>query len=94
MRRLLRRAGWLAAIDDLMDELNELLESDLPNDGFDTLGGYIYDHVGHVPEPGQAIDAPGFSITILTVEGQRIGRVKMERVQTDPETAISNPEGR
>ncbi|MEE3263335.1 MAG: hemolysin family protein [Candidatus Latescibacterota bacterium] len=76
-----------------MDELNELLESDLPNDGFDTLGGYIYDHVGHVPEPGQAIDAPGFSITILTVEGQRIGRVKMERIQTDPETAISNPEG-
>jgi putative hemolysin len=63
-----------------MDELNELLDSDLPNDGFDTLGGYIYDHVGHVPEPGQSIEAPGFVITILTVEGQRIGRVRMHRV--------------
>jgi magnesium and cobalt transporter len=65
-----------------MDELNELLDSDLPNDGFDTLGGYIYDNVGHVPEPGLSIEAPGFLITILAVEGQRIARVQMQRVVT------------
>ena len=62
-----------------MEELNELLASDLPSDGFDTLGGFIYDHLGHVPDPGQSILVPGFEITILAVEGQRISQVRMTR---------------
>ena len=62
-----------------IEELNELLASDLPSDGFDTLGGFIYDHLGHVPDPGQSILVPGFEITILAVEGQRISQVQMKR---------------
>ena len=62
-----------------IEELNELLASDLPSDGFDTLGGFIYDHLGHVPDPGQSILVPGFEITILAVEGQRISQVRMKR---------------
>ncbi len=62
-----------------IEELNELLASDLPSDGFDTLGGFIYDHLGHVPDPGQSILVPGFEITILAVDGQRISQVQMKR---------------
>jgi CBS domain containing-hemolysin-like protein len=32
-----------------------------------------------VPDPGQSILVPGFEITILTVDGQRISEVKMTR---------------
>ena len=63
-----------------IDELNEILESDLPSDGFDTLGGFIYDHLGEVPEEGQILQIPGLDIEILKVEGQRIARVQMKRV--------------
>ena len=62
-----------------IEELNELLSSDLPSEGFDTLGGFIYDHLGHVPDPGQSILVPGFEITILAVDGQRISQVQMQR---------------
>ena len=62
-----------------IEELNELLASDLPSEGFDTLGGFIYDHLGHVPDAGQSIVVPGFEITILTVDGQRISEVQMKR---------------
>ena len=62
-----------------IEELNELLASDLPSEGFDTLGGFIYDHLGHVPDPGQSILVPGFEITILAVDGQRISQVQMQR---------------
>ena len=63
-----------------IDELNEILESDLPSDGFDTLGGFIYDHLGEVPDEGQVLQIPGLDIEILKVEGQRISRVQMKRV--------------
>ena len=63
-----------------IDELNEILESDLPSDGFDTLGGFIYDHLGEVPDEGQILQIPGLDIEILKVEGQRIARVQMKRV--------------
>ena len=62
-----------------IEELNELLASDLPSEGFDTLGGFIYDHLGHVPDPGQSIVVPGFEITIMAVDGQRISEVQMKR---------------
>ena len=63
-----------------MDELNELLDMDLPSDGFDTLGGFIYDHLGQVPDEGQTVSVPGLEIEVLKVEGQRIAQVVMSRV--------------
>ena len=61
-------------------ELNELLETDLPSDGFDTLGGFIYDHLGEVPAEGQTVQIPGLDIEVLKIEGQRIAQVQMTRV--------------
>lgn len=63
-----------------MDELNELLDMDLPSAGFDTLGGFIYDHLGQVPDEGQTMSVPGLEIEVLKVEGQRIAQVLMSRV--------------
>ena len=33
-----------------IDELNDLLESDLPDDGWDTVGGFVFGELGRVPE--------------------------------------------
>ena len=63
-----------------IEELNDLLESDLPSDGFDTLGGFIYDHLGEVPDAGQILQIPGIEMEILNIEGQRISKVKITRV--------------
>ena len=34
-----------------IEDLNLLLSVDLPQDGYETLGGFIYNHLGHVPDP-------------------------------------------
>ena len=60
-----------------IDDLNDLLETELPSNGYDTLGGFIYNQVGNIPEPGQSVEVPGLRIEILRVDGQRIGLVKM-----------------
>jgi putative hemolysin len=62
-----------------IEDLNEMLEVDLPNDGFETLGGYIYDHLGHIPTPGEEFTNGNLEIKILKVDGQRISEVELTR---------------
>ncbi|MFA6111904.1 MAG: hemolysin family protein, partial [Candidatus Latescibacterota bacterium] len=62
-----------------IDRVNELLEADLPNEGFETLAGYIFDHLGRIPDEGESFATGTLSFTILKVEGQRISQVRMTR---------------
>lgn len=66
-----------------IEDLNEVLESDLPKDDFDTLGGFIYDHLGQVPAADQTFDKYGFEFKILDVEGQRISQVQIRRLSSN-----------
>ena len=61
-----------------IDDLNEMLETDLPNEGFETLGGFIYDHLGRIPDEGQSFQVGNLEIKILKVEGQRIAQVQIK----------------
>ena len=63
-----------------IDDLNELLSTDLPSEGFETLGGFIYDHLGSIPEEGQVFEADQLELGILKIEGQRIAQVKLRRL--------------
>lgn len=76
-----------------IDDLNELLETDLPNEGFDTLGGFIYDHLGQVPAQGQTFTVDHLEIKILQVDGQRLAKVQIRRlpVSTPGEAAEKKP---
>lgn len=65
-----------------IDDLNELLSTDLPRAGFETLGGFIYDHLGSIPAAGLVftVDHLDLELDILKVEGQRIAQVKLRRL--------------
>ena len=63
-----------------VDELNEILDMSLPEDGdYESLGGYLYDLFGEVPETGDKKTAEEYSYTILSVQKQRIGWVRIDR---------------
>ena len=64
-------------------DLNEMLETDLPSDGFETLGGYIYDHLGQIPTNGQEFRSDNLEFKILEVDGQRISQVEVKRLPTE-----------
>ena len=63
-----------------IDDLNGLLSTDLPRAGFETLGGFIYDHLGSIPAEGLVFKANDLELDILKVEGQRIAQVKLRRL--------------
>ena len=66
-------------IGDVADELG----IDIPNEDFDSVGGFVFSALERVPEPGDAIDFEGFAFVVESVEGRRIRRVRITPVPQD-----------
>ena len=60
-----------------LDELNELLHSSLEGDGFDTLGGLLYDQFGKIPDVGDELTLDGLRMRVLSTAGRRIRNVRI-----------------
>ena len=65
-----------------IDELNELLGSDIPHDDWDTVGGFVLGKLGRVPETAESVDHMQWKFTVEEVDGRRVALVK---VTEDPE---------
>jgi CBS domain containing-hemolysin-like protein len=63
-----------------VDELNELLDADLPEGDWDTVGGLVYDKLGHVPAEGETVEIDGYKMRAEKVQGRRIGRVRITKI--------------
>jgi CBS domain containing-hemolysin-like protein len=63
-----------------VDELNELLDADLPEGDWDTVGGLVYDKLGHVPAEGETVEIDGYKMRAEKVQGRRIGRVRISKI--------------
>ena len=61
-----------------IDELSELVGEGLPVGDWDTVGGLLFDLLGHVPEAGEAVRSNGHILTAERVEGRRIDSVLIE----------------
>ncbi len=62
-----------------VDDLNELLGATLPEEGWDTVGGLVYATLGRVPVDGETLDLDGFTLTVESVQGHRVGKVLIVR---------------
>ena len=67
-----------ASIRDL-DSQHDLL---LPRDaGFETLAGFVLSRLQRVPSIGDSFDYEGHRFTVAEMEGHRIARVKIEKLE-------------
>lgn len=68
-----------------IDEVNELLDAALPQGDFDTVGGLVFNLLGHVPTEGESVDYDGHRLIAEKIQGRRIGRVRIVRLpERDP----------
>jgi putative hemolysin len=72
--------------------LAKLLDTELPEEDADTLGGLIYSELGHVPGPGEMVEVGGWRFTVLTLDGRRIEEVRAEAIDLDEETSETEQE--
>ena len=63
-----------------LDEVNEVFDSRLEGDGFDTLGGLLYHRMGRIPSPGDEAQVDGLSIRVISTLGRRIKKVRVARM--------------
>jgi CBS domain containing-hemolysin-like protein len=52
--------------------LNESLGTSFESDGFETIGGFVLEHLGHVPDAGEHIETGGYVIEVARMDGTRI----------------------
>src|SRR5207302_4905691 len=70
-----------------IDEVNELVHAALPTGDWDTVGGLVFNLLGHVPTEGESVEFDGHRLTAEKVQGRRIGRVRISKLEPSEEAA-------
>ena len=70
---------WLCEARIDLDDLNETIGSDFPNEDFDSLGGFVFDLFGKVPVKFEKASWNNFDFIVQDMEGHRINVIKLIR---------------
>ena len=72
-----------------LNEVHDAIDMELPAEGGDTLGGFIYSELGRVPAIGDEVTYKQICIKVLSISGRRIQQV---RVLLLPESEVPTPQ--
>ena len=62
-----------------VDEINEELDVDIPEDeDYETMGGFAFAQLGHIPEQGESFDFANLRFTVIDAEQRKINRLRLE----------------
>ncbi len=64
-----------------VDDLEELLGVLVERGDYDTVGGFLYQHLGKIPQVGDEVAADGYVFQVVSVTGRRIRKVQVRRVE-------------
>lgn len=75
-----------------LDDINDMLGTRWEAEDSDTIGGFVYEQLGRVPNPGDSVHIdPQHTITVLSTEGTRLKQLAV--VHTHPEQEVGSEEG-
>ncbi|MHB8628313.1 MAG: hemolysin family protein [Aggregatilineales bacterium] len=63
-----------------LDDVNTLLDEELPTGDSDTLGGYVFSTLGKVPLAGEVFRVDGLEVKVEAITGRRIRKVRVKRL--------------
>lgn len=73
--------SWLVSGLMPADEFAERLAIPIPQpDGYHTVGGFVLDQLGRLPNVGERFDAYGWRFEVLDLDGRRIDKVLASRI--------------
>jgi magnesium and cobalt transporter len=67
-----------------IEEFNDYFKADFDDEEFDTIGGLILGHLGHMPKRGEEVDIGDFHFTVLGADSRRLHRLVVTRVAESP----------
>ena len=66
-------------------DFNEQLETQIESENADTIGGFIFDHLGRVPDQDNQFSYQGLTFTIVEADERRIHRIRIQRLEDTTE---------
>jgi putative hemolysin len=88
-----RLRGGAVEVDGLLnlDEFAEQTGIGLPEGPYETVAGYVLAALGEMPELGDSVEVPGYTITVTEMDGRRIARLRLTPGEP-PESAAADAE--
>lgn len=65
-----------------IDELNEVLDWNLPKQDYETIAGLVLATLGRIPRAGEVFQIPGYTITVMEADARRVAAVKIAPAST------------
>ena len=67
-----------------VDDLNSELDLDLPEEeDYDTVGGFVFSHLGYIPKTGESFTYENVKITVSSAEARKIKRLRITKLTDD-----------
>ncbi len=71
-----------------IDDFNEEFEAELPEEeDFDTLGGFVFSHLGYIPRKDETFEYANLKFTITSSERRKINRIRIKKLLLDEGSA-------
>jgi len=68
-----------------IDELNDMFNLEIEKEDFDSIGGFIVNELGRMPNVGDQVGIDGIRLKVLSVTGRRIRKVRVTKVKAEQE---------
>ena len=78
----------------LLEDINDLLNTDLSTDDADTDGGLVFARVGRVPKEGDSLKENDITLSVDELHERRVHKVRLElpvRVEASEEEEKDDP---
>jgi len=63
-----------------INDLNDEFELNLPeNEDYDTIGGFVFSHLGYIPKTAETFKYENLKFTIISAEARRIKRMRIQK---------------
>ena len=84
-REVVRLPNGSALVDAgvTTDDLKELFGADIESEDVDTIGGYVYQSLGRIPQIGDTVRTKNVRIEVVSLIGRRLRKLRIDPVTKD-----------
>lgn len=85
------RTRWLVDGSASIDDVTEQLGVDIPEGEYVTLGGFLFDAFGHIPEEGEKVRQGNWELRVAEMDRRRVAKVVIQELAPEvPETGVDH----
>ncbi len=78
--QIMDEKNFVVSGQSALDEVNEMLDTNLQSTEFNTLGGFVFGLFGRMPKVGEQLRYRDLKLEVIELEGRKISKVKISKL--------------